>query len=80
MLAGLLFVGCGKKPDVDLWTAVKNGDIAALRKLLTAGPDINTELASGGNTPLMVAALNITLFWGALDQRVLKARMKASVR
>ncbi len=60
LVVSLIFVGCGEKSpvaSVDIWTAAKNGDIAALEKHMAAGKDINVAARPGGETPLMIAAL-----------------------
>lgn len=58
-LTVLIFaVGCGvAPPDIDIWKAAGDGNIAAIQQHIKAGTDINAQEQFVGSTPLMVAAL-----------------------
>jgi len=46
------------KTDVDIWAAVRTGNIKAIRRHVAAGTDVNGTEPEGGSTPLIVAALH----------------------
>ncbi len=51
----LMLSGCGHRAGgVDIWDAVKKGDVAAIGKFANAGGDLNIQNFNG-NTPLWVA-------------------------
>ena len=44
-------------PDVDIWAAARDGNIAAIKQHVATGTDLNAQDPSGGSTPLNAAAL-----------------------
>ncbi|MDP8246251.1 MAG: ankyrin repeat domain-containing protein [Candidatus Hinthialibacter antarcticus] len=51
-------VGCAEQPpEIDIWQAAGEGNIAAIQQHVKAGTDINALEPTGGSTPLIVAAL-----------------------
>ena len=44
-------------PDMDLWKAVVQGNLAVIRQHVSAGSNLDAKEPTGGCTPLMVAAL-----------------------
>jgi hypothetical protein len=57
LASGLTQQAVAATPDIDIWKAVIDGNIEAIQQNLDAGVDIDIREPSGGNTPLMVAAL-----------------------
>ena len=55
-IAAVLVVGCGESPSVDIWEAVRVGNIEAVKQHLAAGADVNAKINLG--TPLHYAALD----------------------
>jgi len=45
------------KITVDIWTAVRTGNVGAIKRLVAAGTDVDGTEPEGGSTPLIVAAL-----------------------
>ena len=45
------------KIAVDIWTAVRTGNIGAIKQHIAAGTSVNGKEPEGGSTPLIVAAL-----------------------
>ncbi|MDA7536452.1 CotH kinase family protein [bacterium] len=65
-LMTLLLAGCGQKaeiisithpPEIDIHSAVTNGDIASVRQHIDAGSNLDEPDSTSGNTPLMNAIL-----------------------
>ena len=66
MIAAVLTVGCGENerqraaesqpPSIDVWTAVAQGNLEAVKQHVSAGTDVDAKEPPGGSTPLIVAA------------------------
>lgn len=46
-----------RAPDIDLWRAAAEGNIAAIEQHVAAGTDLNAREPLAGNTPLILAAV-----------------------
>ena len=46
-----------RAPDIDLWRAAAEGNIAAIKQHVAAGTDLNAREPLAGNTPLILAAV-----------------------
>ena len=44
------------EPDVDIWTAVKEGDLQSIKQHILYGTDLNSRHSRRGDTPLITAA------------------------